>query len=43
MFLIALVPPLWFRIMDRRLDAWYARRQEGGLVSEANDMLPASS
>lgn len=25
MFLIALLPPLWFRIMDRRLDAWNAQ------------------
>lgn len=24
MFLIALVPPLWFRIMDRKLDEWRA-------------------
>lgn len=26
MFLIALVPPLWFRIMDRRLDTYLAAR-----------------
>ena len=26
MFLIALIPPLWFRIMDRRLEAWQAQR-----------------
>lgn len=25
MFMIALVPPLWFRLMDRRLDAWIAQ------------------
>ena len=28
MFLIALLPPLWFRIMDRRLDAWNAQALE---------------
>lgn len=27
MFLISLVPPLWFSIMDRRLDEWHAARQ----------------
>lgn len=26
MFLIALVPPLWFRLMDRRLDDWLQRK-----------------
>lgn len=26
MFLIALVPPLWFRVMDRRLDDWMQRK-----------------
>jgi alkane 1-monooxygenase len=28
MFLIALLPPLWFRIMDRRLDDWKAQSLE---------------
>lgn len=27
MFLIALAPPLWFRIMDRRLDDYMAGRE----------------
>lgn len=27
MVLVALVPPLWFRIMDARLDAWQASQQ----------------
>lgn len=27
MFLISLVPPLWFSIMDRRLDDWHASRR----------------
>lgn len=33
MFLIALAPPLWFRIMDRRLDDYMAGR--GALAEEA--------
>jgi len=39
MFLIALVPPLWFRIMDRRLDAWYANAQGGRLAAREGDAL----
>lgn len=27
MFLISLVPPLWFSIMDRRLDEWHENRE----------------
>lgn len=34
MFLIALLPPLWFRIMDRRLDAWNAQSLERRRTSE---------
>lgn len=40
MFLIALVPPLWFGIMDRRLDAWHARQQER---AEADGVLVTST
>lgn len=29
MILCALVPPLWFKVMDPRVDAWNARRPEG--------------
>jgi alkane 1-monooxygenase len=29
MFMIALVPPLWFRIMDRRLDEWHSSSGRG--------------
>jgi hypothetical protein len=28
MVLLALFPPLWFHVMDRRLDAWQAQRTE---------------
>lgn len=35
MFLIALVPPLWFRIMDRRLDQWTAARRQRGEVPQS--------
>lgn len=39
MFLIALVPPLWFRIMDRRLDEWHANKQAGAHVTVSEGKL----
>ena len=39
MFLIALVPPLWFRIMDRRLDAYRGARREESSDAPINAML----
>jgi alkane 1-monooxygenase len=35
MFLIALVPPLWFRIVDPRLDAWLAHSGHGADARDA--------
>jgi alkane 1-monooxygenase len=43
MFLISLVPPLWFRIMDRRLDAWYARQQGDRDASPIGEAIAAPS
>lgn len=49
MFLIALLPPLWFRIMDRRLDDWHskalARRRDDADSSgaEPENLVPVSS
>lgn len=38
MFLISLLPPLWFRIMDRRLDAW---RQSAPPRRGGESLVPA--
>lgn len=43
MFLIALVPPLWFRIMDRRLDEWHARKQARNLTGTSQRTIATSA
>lgn len=35
MVLIAVIPPLWRRLMDHRVDAWNARHDDGGLAAKA--------
>lgn len=43
MFLIALAPPLWFRIMDRRLDDYMAGREALAEEAQPDGSSPAMS
>jgi alkane 1-monooxygenase len=41
MLMVALVPPLWFRVMNPRVDAW-TRTRLGALVAAAETAVSAS-